>query len=251
MNFKNISLTALIILGIGMIGCSKNDRFKSTPSSKDTSNILERNITLSKNKKPIDGKHINHLDERTLSILSEISDEHSNHKSTITVARLKTITPALNNVEEANEKWYQSYIESSDTNISSPTTIEEVQNMIDEVNGFNLPTNAILDRNFYKKTNGAFEHRFVYLPVESNTTGRTWINNNLGAEYAKVDSSDYNPSNQATARKDLLANGSLFQWGRKADGRELIEWSTLSEKYATTYHVVQMEQMGGIKRQKI
>ena len=106
--------------------------------------------------------------------------------------------------------------------------------MINEVNDLNLPTNAILDRSFFKKTNGAFEHRFVYLPVKSNTTGKKWLNNNLGADYANVDSSDYNPSQQATAIKDLLANGSLFQWGRKADGHELIEWSTLSGKYGTT-----------------
>ncbi len=223
MNFKNISLATLIVLGIGMMGCSKkNDR----PKSKDTNNtIVERNTTLSKNKKPpIDVGHINHLDERTLSILSEISNEHSNHKSTLTVAQLKTITPALDNVEEANEKWYQSYIEGIDTNISSPTTIEEVQNMIDEVNGFNLPTNAILDRNFYKKTNGAFEHRFVYLAVTNPNTGRTWLNNNLGAGYADTNSSDYNASQQATASDDYLAYGSLFQWGRKADGHELINW---------------------------
>ena len=221
MNFKNISLTALIILGTGMMGCSKNDR----PKSKDTNNtIVEKNTTLSKDKKPIDVGHINHPDERTLSILSEISNEHSNHKSTLTVAQLKTITPALENVEEANEKWYQSYIEGIDTNISAPTTIEEVQNMIDEVNGFNLPTNAILDRNFYKKTNGAFEHRFVYLPVINPKTGRTWLNNNLGAGYADTNSSDYNASQQATASDDYLAYGSLFQWGRKADGHELINW---------------------------
>ena len=109
--------------------------------------------------------------------------------------------------------------------------------MINEMNALNLPEHAILDRSFFKKTNGAFEHRFVYLPVENNTTGRTWLNNNLGADYANVDSSAYNASKQATATDDYLAYGSLFQWGRKADGHELINWNDNvngTGKYSTT-----------------
>ncbi len=172
--------------------------------------------------------------ERSASILKEIGNEHSNNKSTVTVAQLKAILPALRDINDDYQDIYQRYIASTDNNFSSPATTAEVQSMINEMNALNLPEHAILDRSFFKKTNGVFEHRFVYLPVESNTTGRTWLNNNLGAEYANVDSSDYNPSQQATAIKDLLANGSLFQWGRKADGHELIEWSTLSGKYATT-----------------
>ncbi len=172
--------------------------------------------------------------ERSASILKEIGNEHNNNKSTVTVAQLKAILPALRDINDDYQDIYQRYIASTDNNFSSPATTAEVQSMINEMNALNLPEHAILDRSFFKKTNGVFEHRFVYLPIESNTTGRTWLNNNLGAEYANVDSSDYNPSQQATAIKDLLANGSLFQWGRKADGHELIEWSTLSGKYATT-----------------
>ena len=94
--------------------------------------------------------------------------------------------------------------------------------MIDEVNSFNLPDNAILDKNFYKKTHNKFEHRFVYLPVTNSETGRTWLNNNLGAWYANVGRNIYNPSQQATNANDNYAKGSLFQWGRKADGHELV-----------------------------
>ena len=115
--------------------------------------------------------------------------------------------------------------------------MDEVQSMIDEVNGFRLPNNAILDRNFYKKTNGKFEYRFVYLPITNDTTGKTWLNNNLGAEYANLNSNHYELSKQATAGDDYLAYGSLFQWGRKADGHELINWtngSTGRGKYNTT-----------------
>ena len=40
-----------------------------------------------------------------------------------------------------------------------------------------------------------------------------------------MNSSAYNPSQQATARNDYKAYGSLFQWGRKADGHELFDWT--------------------------
>ena len=65
-------------------------------------------------------------------------------------------------------------------------------------------------------------HKFVYLPVTNTTTGRTWLNNNLGADYANIVSSSFNPAQQAKSSTDYLAYGSLFQWGRKADGHELI-----------------------------
>ncbi len=86
---------------------------------------------------------------------------------------------------------------------------------------------VILDRNFNVQTNGKYEHRFVYLPVTNPTTGRTWLNNNLGAEYANSNNpnGNFNPQQQATAGNDHLAYGSLFQWGRKADGHELINWT--------------------------
>ncbi len=167
---------------------------------------------------------IKHSVGGTESILADIGTEHKNGKAFMKVAQLKAIEPALSDINDTYETIYQSYIE-GDTNISSPATISQVQQMIDEVNSLNLPEHAILDRSFFKKTNGIFEHRFVYLAVKNNTTGRTWLNNNLGADYANVDSSDYNPSQQATATDDHLAYGSLFQWGRKADGHELINWT--------------------------
>jgi uncharacterized protein (TIGR02145 family) len=73
-------------------------------------------------------------------------------------------------------------------------------------------------------------HRFVYLPVTNPTTGQTWLNNNLGAEYADVTSDNFNPAQQATASNDHKAYGSLFQWGRKADGHELMDWTNGSKR---------------------
>ncbi len=98
---------------------------------------------------------------------------------------------------------------------------------------------GIPDRNFYTLTNNKYEHRFLYLPVTNFTTGKTWLNNNLGAEYADLNNPNghFNKKQQATASNDYLAYGSLFQWGRKADGHELIDWSnhtTGSGRYGTT-----------------
>ncbi len=237
MNIKQKTLAALLVLGIGMSGCNNNDNNPAPPTDNNKNEAVDQNKTGENNdtdkkpdkkppvkKPPVENN--NTEENRTATILGYIGSQHSNHNSTITVAQLREITPALSNIDDRYLNIYQRYIASADTNISSPATTAELQSMINEVNAFNLPTNAILDRSFFKKTNGAFEHRFVYLPVTNSTTGRTWLNNNLGADYANVDSSDYNPSQQATAYNDYLAYGSLFQWGRKADGHELMNWVT-------------------------
>ncbi len=262
-DFRHISLAVLFVLGTGITGCNENDNTTSqdkgttnlkdkqitnnrneykgdvnttNPGDENTTNSGDKNTTNSGDKNTTnsgdknttnsgDKNTTNSGDENTIKILSKISVEHNNSKSTITVAQLKDITPALNNINDDYEKWYQNYIE-GDNNFSTPAKIEELQSMIDEVNDLVLPENAILDRNFYKKTNGKFEHKFIYLPVVNNSTGRTWLNNNLGAEYADSTNSNgnYNPEQQATASTDYLAYGSLFQWGRKADGHELMNW---------------------------
>ena len=169
--------------------------------------------------------------------LTDIATQHSNGSSTITAGTLNQIS-ILGNALPSNEKWYQSYI-GSDTHFSSPAaTLLEVQRMINEVNGFNIPTNAVLDKNFFKKTRGKFEHRFVYLPVTNPTTGKTWLNNNLGAWYANAGRNMYDPSQQATNANDNYAKGSLFQWGRKADGHEIVGWwynnGTIAQLATTT-----------------
>jgi uncharacterized protein (TIGR02145 family) len=69
-------------------------------------------------------------------------------------------------------------------------------------------------------------HKFVYLPVTNPITGRTWLNNNLGAEYARIASSDFTPTQPAKTYNDYKAYGSLFQGGRKADGHELMNWTS-------------------------
>ncbi len=240
MNVRQKTLTALLVLGIGINGCNNgnyNNPISPTVDKKtvDQNKTIDGNKTIDNNKTVDGNKSV--TETKTATILGYIGSQHSNHHSTITVAQLQDITPVLDNIDDRYLNIYQRYIASADTNISSPATVDEVQSMIDEVNDFNLPEHFILDRSFFKKTNGVFEHRFVYLPVTNPNTGRTWLNNNLGADYANVDSSAYNASQQATATDDYLAYGSLFQWGRKADGHELMNWNNDvngTGKYSTT-----------------
>ncbi|MGV4567354.1 hypothetical protein ACQ1P0_11555, partial [Ornithobacterium rhinotracheale] len=83
----------------------------------------------------------------------------------------------------------------------------------------------IPDKKFGVKTNGKLEHQFVYIPI-TGPDGRTWLNNNLGADYANVNSPHFNPTQQATSKTDYKAYGSLFQWGREANGHELVDWTS-------------------------
>ncbi|MDY3537832.1 hypothetical protein PG275_07440 [Riemerella anatipestifer] len=95
---------------------------------------------------------------------------------------------------------------------------------------------GILDKKFNVPTNGVLEHQFIYVPVTITGTypvngqpyQKEWLNLNLGADYANVNSPHFNPAQQGTSATDHHAYGSLFQWGRDADGHELINWSSSS-----------------------
>ena len=67
-------------------------------------------------------------------------------------------------------------------------------------------------------------HMMLYLPMVAED-GNIWLNNNLGAHYANINHASFNPAQQATSATDHLAYGSLFQWGRKPDGHELITYT--------------------------
>jgi uncharacterized protein (TIGR02145 family) len=81
---------------------------------------------------------------------------------------------------------------------------------------------AIPDRNIADAN-----HVMFYLPV-LGADGKTWLNNNLGADYANTTKGAFNPAAQASSSTDANAFGSLFQWGRYADGHELINRSSSS-----------------------
>jgi uncharacterized protein (TIGR02145 family) len=99
---------------------------------------------------------------------------------------------------------------------------------------------GIPDRMFGLADNGGAgtenRHMFLYLPMQAED-GRVWLNNNLGANYTNLSHSEFNPASQAQTVNDFNAFGSLFQWGRRPDGHELIIWtstSTFSFKSPTT-----------------
>ena len=73
---------------------------------------------------------------------------------------------------------------------------------------------AIPDRNIADAN-----HVMFYMPV-LGADGKTWLNNNLGANYANTTKGAFNPGAQASSSTDANAYGSLFQWGRGADGHE-------------------------------
>ncbi len=75
---------------------------------------------------------------------------------------------------------------------------------------------GILDRHF-----GDGVHDFVYLPIVA-ADGNTWLSHNLGANYTNIHHPKFNPKQQATSSIDLDAAGSYLQWGRAADGHEIM-----------------------------
>jgi hypothetical protein len=84
---------------------------------------------------------------------------------------------------------------------------------------------GIPDRAFGQTINGANNHNFIYIPITA-ADGNTWLSHNLGAHYTNMNHASFNPVQQATSATDHLAYGSLFQWGRAADGHELITYSS-------------------------
>jgi hypothetical protein len=81
---------------------------------------------------------------------------------------------------------------------------------------------AVPDRNIADAA-----HVMFYMPV-LGADGKTWLNNNLGADYANTTKASFNPAAQASSSTDQNAYGSSFQWGRGADGHELINWTSAS-----------------------
>lgn len=67
-------------------------------------------------------------------------------------------------------------------------------------------------------------HLMLYLPVVGED-GKIWLNNNLGADYSNIKKPTFNLAQQATSSNDYKAYGSSFQWGRKPDGHERINWN--------------------------
>ena len=67
---------------------------------------------------------------------------------------------------------------------------------------------------------GTSGHNYIYLEVTNSSTGKIWLNNNLGAAYNDTDHANFNISQQATTSNDQNAFGDLYQWGRYGEGHE-------------------------------
>ncbi len=96
---------------------------------------------------------------------------------------------------------------------------------------------GVPDAKFGIETNGVYEHDFLYMPVVA-PDGSIWLNNQLGALYSNTHSEFFNPTQQATYKLDYKGYGSSFQWGRPADGHELINYTgekSGASKYSQTY----------------
>ncbi|PQA94561.1 hypothetical protein B0A69_08850 [Chryseobacterium shigense] len=85
---------------------------------------------------------------------------------------------------------------------------------------------AIPDRMFNQPDiDQNFSHNFLYLPIQAED-GNVWLNHNLGADYTNVNDPKFNLGKRPTSASDYNAYGSLFQWGRKPDGHDLIKWTS-------------------------
>ncbi|MGY0407726.1 MAG: hypothetical protein ACWIPJ_05150, partial [Polaribacter sp.] len=146
--------------------------------------------------------------------------------SKVTIAQLKTI-PGIKNVDDTKEKEYQDYIDSHPNKFNTLPiiTVADVQAMIDLLNTNTTP--LVTDSAGFK-----------YLPIKSSKTGKTWLNNNLGSNYANPNkSTTYNPRKQATSATDTNAFGSLYQWGRRTDGHQL-RTSAVIYAYTNSAHIL-------------
>ena len=91
---------------------------------------------------------------------------------------------------------------------------------------FNYPTTTVDHSQFTLKATAYVHNRTdteIYRPVVG-PDGSIWLNFNLGAEYAKVGGSHFNPDAVPTSNTDQLAYGYLWQWGRVADGHQLVSY---------------------------
>ncbi|CAI9428878.1 Fibrobacter succinogenes major paralogous domain [Candidatus Ornithobacterium hominis] len=78
------------------------------------------------------------------------------------------------------------------------------------------------------------KHDFVYCAtlVSEGSYNRTWLNLNLGAAYADINSPHFNPTVNKTGEAthgDDRTYGSLYQWQRASDGHEFRDSQTTTE----------------------
>lgn len=178
------------------------------------------------------------------TVLAQIGLEAATNSSTITIAQLQAILPSLENYNKNYHSFYQTYFNNNANLFGSPATQIQVQTAIYNVNSTNvlkkiatqqivtlaelqmLATTGRIDNkldsynNYITHFNSAFtdvqatltEVTAMYTLLTTNvatSTGRIWMDRNLGAINVAVNSNDEN------------AYGSLYQWGRSKDGHQI------------------------------
>ncbi|MCT7904213.1 fibrobacter succinogenes major paralogous domain [Candidatus Ornithobacterium hominis] len=98
------------------------------------------------------------------------------------------------------------------------------------------PENILFDKLF----GISGKHDFVYCATTVTGTNyiKTWLNLNLGAEYANINSPDFNPTVNKTgtdAHNEAKTYGSLYQWQRASDGHEFRNSEATKEELATNW----------------
>lgn len=98
-----------------------------------------------------------------------------------------------------------------------------------------------VDNVVFGKHFGDGVHDFVYcakqIEDEASNYSKTWLNFDLGAEYANINSEHFNLTmslGKEAAYADKRTHGSLFQWQRAADGHEFKN-SPTTDKAADTW----------------
>ena len=97
-----------------------------------------------------------------------------------------------------------------------------------------IATGGVKDKQYNYLTAGVagrYDHRFVYSKVMVYDQ-QVWLDKNLGAYYADATRFGVFGNDQTYERRspndgiDYRGLGSVFQWGRVADGHELVDWIT-------------------------
>ncbi|CAI9429203.1 Fibrobacter succinogenes major paralogous domain [Candidatus Ornithobacterium hominis] len=103
------------------------------------------------------------------------------------------------------------------------------------------PEDRLVYDKLFRKDNG--KHDFVYCAtivtgkVNDKEYKRTWLNLNLGAEYANIHSPHFEPTVSKTgtdAHNEAKTYGSLYQWQRASDGHEF-RGSQVTDKKASSW----------------
>ena len=118
------------------------------------------------------------------------------------------------------DKWKINYIRGK-----QPDRADEIINKIKQC----PPENILFDKYF-----GNGKHDFVYCATTVSEGGynRTWLNLNLGAEYANIHSPHFDPTVNKTgddAHNEAKTYGSLYQWQRASDGHEFRDSETTDQ----------------------